>query len=70
MPKDRVSDFDAAWDAEQWKKEFAKGGKTDYRELRKKVWENTLSIVKAGGYTLPDGIRRSLSRSGEAAGKS
>lgn len=70
MQEDKILDIDTAWDAEQWKKEFTKGGKTDYRELRKKVWENTLSIVKAGGYTLLDGIRRSLGRSGEAAGKS
>lgn len=70
MPKDRVSEFDAAWDAGEWKQEFVKSGKAGRRELRKKVWENTLSIVKAGGYTLPGGVRRSLGRSGEAAGKS
>lgn len=46
------------WDAEKWLDEFHGFG--HYHTIRKRVWENTLAAVRAGGYTLPDGTEVKL----------
>lgn len=44
------------WDAGAWLNRF-NNTETDYRSLRREVWQNTLDIVQQGGYILPDGTR-------------
>jgi len=42
------------WDSEKWLQAF-NGEGADYRALRREVWADTLEIVSAGKYVLPDG---------------
>jgi len=51
--------FTTAWNPESWLLSFH-APNADYRGLRKLVWENTLRVVKDGGYILPDGTPVSI----------
>ncbi len=51
------------WNERQWLEDFRLGDRDEKRELRKQVWENTLAIVKAGGYALADGRKVTLGNS-------
>ena len=42
------------WNDEDWKKRF-KAMNSNYRSLRKEVWENTKAVVENNGYVLSDG---------------
>ena len=51
----RTSSTLLTWNAKEWLMTFSFAAQNGYRELRKRVWENTYSIVEDGGYMLPDG---------------
>ena len=54
---DSNTDFRCEWNESDWVRAFYKDEKADRGQLRRMVWENTVSIVQNGGYTLPDGRR-------------
>ena len=52
------------WNAEDWLLKFRVAEQYGYRDLRKRVWENTRLIVEAGRYTLQDGRTIKLDKTG------